>query len=324
MSRTRTVAIGALLIVVAAIVAAFALGGNGKPLTGVRGGVSPLPASEVGNGGGIIAPQHGAVTNARPTPVASAAGAKGVSSAAGASASDGVEAIAATSGVDATRVVKTGSLSLTVPKGEVATTITSLTKTTTSLGGYVSQSRTGDVGGVPTGSLTLRVPVERFEDAVTAAAGLGHETSLSTDAHDVTGKFVDLDARLSALKRTRSTYLTILSGARTIGQTLSVQQRVNDIQQQIESLQGELKVLRDQSADGTLSVSVTEPGVVIATVHHHRGGWSKAWHSSTGRFNRGIQTIIGDLGPLLLALILLGLAFLVARLNARRLRRQPG
>lgn len=224
------------------------------------------------------------------------------------------------SGVTATRVVKTGSLSLTVKKGLVGQTISALTAKTTELGGYVSQSRTDDVDGAPAGSLTLRIPVNNFEDAVTAAAGLGHETSLSTNAHDVTGKFVDLNARLSALKRTRSTYLTILSRARTIGQTLSVQQRVNNIQQQIESRQGELKVLRNQSADGTLTVDVSEVGAApAAVIHpHHRSGWSKAWHNSTSRFNRGIQAIIGGLGPLLLALILLALLYAIGRLILRR------
>jgi hypothetical protein len=214
--------------------------------------------------------------------------------------------------------VKTGHLSLTVAKGQVAATITSLTRTTTDLGGYVSQSRTEDVDGAPTGSLTLRIPVDRFEDAITAATKLGHETSLNTDAHDVTGQFVDISARLSALKRTRSTYLTILSRARTIGQTLSVQQRVNDIQQQIESLQGQLKVLRNQSADGTLTVDVSEVGAAPAVVgHHHRSGWSTAWHNSAGRFNRGLQAIIGALGPLLLALIVLALLYGIGRIVLR-------
>lgn len=313
----------AVLVIVAVLVAAFALGSKKTQPASQAGGTAssssavamrPLP-------NGIPTTAHSEVEGDDKA----AATAGSVSGGSGGSSSQAVDAVASTRGLGATRVVKTGSLSLTVAKGRVAATIASLTKTTADLGGYVSQSRTEDVNGTPTGSLTLRIPVDRFEAAISAAARLGHETSLRTDAHDVTGEFVDTKARLSALQRTRSTYLTILSRARTIGQTLSVQQRVNDIQQQIESLQGRLKVLRNQSADGTLTVQVTTAGAVATVVSHHpRSGWSKAWHTSTGRFNRGMQAIIGGLGPLLLALLILGSVFLIARIATRRQRRRPG
>jgi hypothetical protein len=328
---------GALLVVGVVIVAAFALGGNDKSLSVTRGGSSLVAVPEIGDvatTSGSNGSKAAMIPSAAPTAASDGTGyqaastgsaAGGVANAGGTTSSHAVDAVAGTRGVGATRVVKTGRLAMTVTKGQVAATIASLTTTTADLGGYVSQSRTEDVDGAPTGSLTLRIPVNRFEDAVTAAAKLGHETALNTSAHDVTGQFVDLSARLAALQRTRATYLTILSRARTIGQTLSVQQRVNDIQQQVESLQGQLKVLRNQSADGTLTVEVSEAGSVLAAVrHHHRSGWSKAWHTSTSRFNRGIQTIISGLGPLLLAVLILGLVYVITRLGARRMRRRLG
>lgn len=334
-SRPQLAFAAAALVIVAIVGAAFALGGSSPVAKTTESGGAAAPvdvtkqlrhqSDRVASGGAATTSGSGSTSSgstgnavpgavARPPRVAANAPAElapvPAPTAASSSVGDG--------GVAATRVVKTGSLSLTVKKGLVGATITKLTTLTTGLGGYVSQSRTDEVDGAPAGSLTLRIPVDRFENAVTAAAGLGHETSLSTNAHDVTGKFVDLQARLSALKRTRATYLTILSRARTIGQTLSVQQRVNDIQQQIEQRQGELKVLRNQSADGTLTVDVAEAGAApLVVVHHHRSGWSKAWHNSTGRFNRGLQAIIGGLGPLLLALILVALLYVIGRLALR-------
>jgi hypothetical protein len=139
----------------------------------------------------------------------------------------------------------------------------------------------------------------------------------------VTGKVVDLGARLNTLRHSRSTYLTILSRANTIGETLSVQQRVDDIQSQIERLQGKLKVLRNQSADSTLTVAVSEPGTDDSTVvtPDQRTGINKAWHTSVSRFNHGVNAIVGALGPLLLALILIGLAFVIVKVAMRRSRR---
>jgi hypothetical protein len=79
-----------------------------------------------------------------------------------------------------------------------------------------------------------------------------------------------------------------------------------------------LKVLRNQSADGTLTVDVSSPGAVATTIkHHHRSGWSTAWHDSTGRFNRGLQAIVGALGPLLLALIVLAVLYGIGRIVLR-------
>src|SRR5581483_12506050 len=90
--------------------------------------------------------------------------------------------------VTATRVVKTGDLSLEVPRGQVQATISKLSELNGRLGGYVSQSRTDNVVGSPSGEIVLRMPVGRFDDAVTGAERLGHTVSLTTNAHDVTGK----------------------------------------------------------------------------------------------------------------------------------------
>ncbi|MBV9485542.1 MAG: DUF4349 domain-containing protein, partial [Frankiaceae bacterium] len=162
-------------------------------------------------------------------------------------------------GLGATYVVKTGEVDITVAAGDVPATMSALITKGKDLGGYVSSSTSDTVSGGVVGEVVLRVPVAKFEAAVTAAQRLGKVTYQTTDAHDVTGKVVDLGARLNTLRHSRSTYLTILSRANTIGETLSVQQRVDDIQSQIERLQGKLKVLRNQSADSTLTVAISEP-----------------------------------------------------------------
>jgi hypothetical protein len=221
------------------------------------------------------------------------------------------------SSVAATRIVKTGSLELRVAKGQVASTVGKLTALATVDGGYVATSQTSS-GAYPSGEVTLRVPVARFADAVAAAEALGHVDELSTQANDVTGRYVDLNAQEHALEQTRSTYLTILSHATTIGATLAVQQRIDDVQQQIDQLHGQIKVLANQSSYSTLTVNISQRGAPNAVPRHdRRHGLSKAWHTSISRFSRGVDAIVGALGPLLLALILLGLFVLVVRLAYR-------
>jgi len=333
--RARLIGYGVLAVIIVLIVTAFALGGGNESSGGSGESASPgfpsPPRTAQGGGAAVqsggAGTQNGAAATA-PEPVASGTSAPSGASASGhvanGSSESDVNLGLAVDAVTSTSVVKTGDLALQVARGQVQTTLTKLVDLTTSLGGYVSQSHTDTVLGSPTGELTLRMPVARFDAAVSSVEALGHVISLTTNAHDVTGQVVDLGARVSALQQTRSTYLTILGRARTIGTTLEVQQRVEDTQQQIEELQGELKVLQNQSADGTLTVEVSQPGAKkkpVVVIHHNSGGIGKAWHTSINRFSRGFDAIVSGLGPLLLAVLILAVLAALAGLGYRGVRR---
>jgi Domain of unknown function (DUF4349) len=318
MTEHRTIRLAGwtvLAVVMVLVATAFVLGGrHGSSESGAASGSTvTTPARNApgsatfGSAGGSTASASGAA----PLPEAAPSGAP---------AKGDLEVQSAADAVTATRVVKTGALEMTVGAGKVGATMSRLVSLTHTEGGYVSQSQTDQVLGSPTGELTIRMPVDRFDETVTAAQRLGHTTSLTTNARDVTGRVVDLGARVSALEQTRATYLTILGRATTIGATLEVQQRVDAVQQQIEELQGELKVLGDQSSDGTLTVDVTQQGAPVV-VHHPRGGLGAAWHTSISRFNRGFDAIVSGLGPLLLAVLILGVLAAIAALGYRGVRR---
>jgi hypothetical protein len=225
------------------------------------------------------------------------------------------------------KVIKTGELDLQVPKGKVGPTLDQVTGIATLERGYIANSRTNEGGGAPSGQVTLRVPVANFDDAVKRARTINIDgikvLSLQTSGKDVTSKYVDLKARISALTKTRETFLTLLSKATTIGQTLAVQQHVTDVQTQIEQLQGQKKVLVNQAALSTLTVTVDQKAAAIeAAPTHHKSGLRKAVDRSVSRFVHGIEAIIGIIGPLLLVALLVGVAWLAARFGYRRLRRR--
>jgi hypothetical protein len=218
----------------------------------------------------------------------------------------------------ATRVVRTGHLSLQV--SSVTTAVARLTALATSAGGYVQSSATSTDSRTPAGDITLRVPVAGFDAAVAGAQRLGRTRSLTTSSSDVTGHYVDLVARATALRQTRSTYLSILSSATTIGATLSVQQRVDDVQQQLDQLEGQRKVLAAQTADATLAVSLDQ-GHVATHADSHSSGIGAAWHRSVHRFSVGVDAVVGLLGPLLLAVLLIALLTGIGLLGYRGMRR---
>lgn len=330
--RTRVVLIGVCAVLVALIATAFAVGGSSAkpegaslsttesasvPAAGLPGGVGLARGTATGALPSVSAPQTA------PSPVLARHGSAKFNS-----NSDGVVAkdasVNSASGVDATRIVKTGELAIRVAKDRVKNVTDSLTLLATAQGGYVSQSST-DLGGItPTGEVVLRIPVAHFQDAITAAEKLGtHVISITTSAQDVTGKYVDLTAKMRALERTRSTYLTILSRARTIGATLAVQQRIDDVQQQIDQLHGQIKLLGNQSSYSTLTVDVVPVGGT-APAHHARHGLGKAWHDSWSRFGRGVDAMVGAIGPIVFVLLLFALLGLIGWFGNRGVRRLIG
>lgn len=220
---------------------------------------------------------------------------------------------------DGARVVKTGSVDLTVSAGQVSPTLARLQALGDAEGGYVASSQTDEGGGRPSGTVTLRVPVAAFTPTVTRIRALGHVDAVTTSGRDVTAQYTDLDARLRALSVTRASFLDLLSKASTIGDTLAVQQQITDVQQQIEQLQGQQKVLADQSDMATLDVAVTGPG---GAVGHKQSGLRRAVGTAVHGFVDGVEALIAVSGPVLLALLVLGVVAVVLRLAYRLVRRR--
>ncbi len=266
--------------------------------------------------------------------------ATGASAAPGAAASPGASSLPAGAVGQAARIEQTGSLNLTVATGALTSTMNKLTSLASAYGGFVANSQTQSSGasgsngasgtsaasstdnGPPSGTVTLQVPVANFAALLAEAKSLGKPSAVTTKATDVTGQYVDLQARISALEASRQQYLTIMTKASSVGDVLAVQAQLDNLQSQIEQLQGQLAVMDSETAYSTLIVALSEPG----THHHHApapaaSGITKAWHDSLHGFAVGVDGIIRLAGPLLFALLLLAALVLGGRLTWRRVQR---
>jgi hypothetical protein len=221
------------------------------------------------------------------------------------------------------KIEQTGTLDLAVKKGALARTMAGLTNLAGSVGGFVanSQSQNGTGGGSAYGTITMDVPVNDFAGVLKAAERYGKTSNLSTSATDVTGQYVDLQARLTALEDSRQQYLTILAKATSIGDILSVQEQLDSIQQQIEQLQGQLQLLTSQTSYSKVTVTVNEgtppppPGPLPGS------GLVRAWHDSVGGFVAGVEGVVRLAGPFLFALLCLALVAVGGRVLWRRYQR---
>ena len=118
----------------------------------------------------------------------------------------------------------------------------------------VIQSGEGDTRSA---RLTMRVPAAKFEDALARLRALDAEVvSSSVDTKDVTDQFVDLRARLASKQREEQQYLSLLSQAKTVDDTLKVSQALARTRTEIEQLQGQLNQLTGRIDYSRISVVI--------------------------------------------------------------------
>ena len=102
----------------------------------------------------------------------------------------------------------TGSVDLAIGNGSLDSVVSKLTQFTVSDGGFVakSQLQLGSVadGSASYGSLVLQIPQASFNSLLKDVEGVGKVTSESSTSTDVTGQYVNLQARISALQASRS------------------------------------------------------------------------------------------------------------------------
>jgi hypothetical protein len=101
--------------------------------------------------------------------------------------------------------------------------------------------------------IVIRVPRDRFEEAVTGVEKLGNILHRDIKAEDVTDQVVDLEARLKNAYVMRDR-LTELLGKATVTEALSIEKELGRVTEQIELMEGKLKLIRDQLAFSTISV----------------------------------------------------------------------
>jgi hypothetical protein len=216
-------------------------------------------------------------------------------------------------------VVKTAELTVEVAEGTFADAFDTAALVASRFGGYVEASTMAGAEG-KTGTLTLRVPSGRFDDAMSELRALGVVKGESMSGQVVTQEFIDLEARLTTWRSQEAVLLSLMEEATTVDATLRIQRELQEVQFRIEQIQGQLRVLEDQTALATIHVTMREPGVPIALEEpaSTRPSLAEAWERAVdGLLEVAYVTIVG-LGYLIPLTLLALLAWVVVRRVTRR------
>lgn len=120
---------------------------------------------------------------------------------------------------------------LTVVVAEPDTAVAKTVRLAESLGGFMSSSSST--------SARIRVPAERFEEAMTTISGYGKLQSKYVSGQDVTDEYLDLGIRLENAEKSRARYLELLARAETVEATLAVERELERLNEVIDRYKGQ-------------------------------------------------------------------------------------
>jgi hypothetical protein len=151
---------------------------------------------------------------------------------------------------DASMLLRSAQLVLAV--FEVDKKMEAVMTIATEVGGYLALR--GDR------ELTVRVPRERFDEALRRMEGVGDVLHRSVAAEDVTDQYVDLELRLKNAQAVRARLEKLLETA-TVKDAVEIHKELAKVTEEIERLSGKLKLLKDRIAFSTITVTFerTEP-----------------------------------------------------------------
>jgi hypothetical protein len=177
---------------------------------------------------------------------------------------------------DDAKIIRTGSIDLEVK--DVPTALRTARDAIIALGGYVGASNTSNYDDRPTAQITYRIPTDRWEDALDFLRTLNGQTTKvvteQTEAVDVTGQVIDIEARIRNLRASETALQAIAANATRISDVLEVEARLTDVRGQIEQLSAQLESLNDRAAYATLTASFSTPVIAVEAA-------SKDWEPAT-------------------------------------------
>lgn len=194
-----------------------------------------------------------------------------------------------------TMVIHNGTASVEVEKLDPA--IIKLRQLATQLGGYIgNSSMSGGREQVKSATIELKIPAQKFDQAINGLGTLGKVEAVNSTAEDVGEEYVDITARVSNAHRLEDRLIALLA-TRTgkLQDVLSVERELARVREEIERYEGRLRYLKSRVATSTLSVTVHEPFPILGEGPGHNpivAAIRAAWRNFVGF----ISAVIASLG----------------------------
>jgi hypothetical protein len=115
------------------------------------------------------------------------------------------------------------------------------------LGGYLASRADRTV--------TIRVPRERFDEAIKRIEKMGDVYRRSLKAEDVTDQYMDLETRLTNARAMKARLQALLVNA-PVSEAVAIEKELGRVSAEIEAMEGKLKLLQGKIAYSTITVEL--------------------------------------------------------------------
>lgn len=159
------------------------------------------------------------------------------------------------------KIIKTVDLSIQTKEYEAY--LAALTATVSKLGGYVENS-TNHMGSYyssnsnRSSTYVVRIPADKLDEFLAGAEEKGKITQKIEKQENVTLEYVDLESRINAYKTERTTLTGLLEKAESLEDVLSIQERLSEVNYQIETYTAQMRVLENRIGYSTVTLDINE------------------------------------------------------------------
>ena len=139
--------------------------------------------------------------------------------------------------------------------------ISGLTANVAANGGYIEKSD-ANMGGYYNSNrhstYVLRIPADKLDTFMLSAEENGKITSKTETQQNVTLEYVDIESRISAYKTEKATLTNLLEKAASLENVLAIQERLSEVNYQIENYTAQLRVLENRVSYSTVTLNIDE------------------------------------------------------------------
>ena len=169
-------------------------------------------------------------------------------------------------------------------------------------GGYISESNVSKDGVEQvSGSITVRIPQKNFQAFLRDAEGQAAEVlQRNITGTDVTEEYVDLESRLKSKRVVEERLTSFMESAQKTEDLLKISADLAAVQEEIETIQGRMKYLENQTTLSTIHISLYENKVFVPNLDDED---LNTWDKTKKQFMKSTNMLLGAISGLIVFIL---------------------